>query len=47
MLVIKRFLNTIMLANSPFIIVKEPLSAGVIQLNRPKALNALTPEMFE
>jgi enoyl-CoA hydratase/carnithine racemase len=47
MFIARTLLSRVKMSTSPFIIVKEPGLAGVIQLNRPKALNALTPEMFQ
>lgn len=43
--ILKRFLSGVQL--SQYIKLTEPKSAGVIQLNRPKALNAINFEMFE
>lgn len=44
---LKRLLSTVNMKSFPYIKVTEHGSTGVIQLNRPEALNALSLEMFE
>ncbi len=44
-IMLKRYISTINL--SQYVKLHEPKSAGIIQLNRPAALNAINLEMFE
>lgn len=42
-----RFFSSSAMKVSKFIKLTEPGAAGIIQLNRPEALNALNYEMFQ